>query len=160
MPPKNMISVMRKIHMPSMEASFCCSMLSKWCCNMGWCAACSGASWITTVRSDKCRLLLLGVMVRLGGHDRRYIKIVEGWRRRRLPLEAGGAPGIVAGNLAVTKRVQQIDHGQQVSDRENRGAGGGEHVQHLPLGRIRGITARHPHVSQNELREERQVEAD
>ena len=25
MPPKNMISVMRKIHIPSVEASFCCA---------------------------------------------------------------------------------------------------------------------------------------
>ena len=30
MPPKNMISVMRKIHIPRVEASFCCSAVSNW----------------------------------------------------------------------------------------------------------------------------------
>src|SRR5213076_3321811 len=41
-PPKNMISVMRKTHMPSVPASRCCSMLSKWCCSAE--AACCSAS--------------------------------------------------------------------------------------------------------------------
>src|SRR5579859_7338103 len=136
MPPKNMISVMRNTHMPREAASFCCSILSKWCCSMGWCAACSGASWITTVRSDKCCLPFLGVIVDFFGHDRGYIEIVQRRRRRGLPLQAGCTPGIVACYLAEAQRIQKINHGQQVSDSEDGSSGGGEHVQHLPLRRI------------------------
>src|SRR5512140_496734 len=36
-PPKNITSVTRKTHMPSVEASRCWAMLSKWCCRCGVC---------------------------------------------------------------------------------------------------------------------------
>ena len=44
-PPKNMISVTRNTHMPSVDASRCCSMLSKWCCSAG-----GDGAWSSPVR--------------------------------------------------------------------------------------------------------------
>src|SRR5207244_2635052 len=38
----NMISVTRNTHMPSVPASRCCSMFSKWCCS----ALCAATSWV------------------------------------------------------------------------------------------------------------------
>ena len=54
----------------------------------------------------------------------------RGWRLR-LPLEAGGVPRIVGRGLAVTHRPEEVDHGQDVSDAENGGSSGREHVEDL-----------------------------
>ena len=100
------------------------------------------------------------IVVRALGHDRRLREVLCRRRRRRLPLQAGRAPRVRAGRLAVPQRPDEIHHRQQIAHAENRRAGRRQHVQHLELRRIRVIPARHPEIAEQELREERQVEAD
>src|SRR4051794_28612955 len=132
-----MISCARKTHMPSDEASFCCSMSSKWCCRSGWCPVCSASSresGLITV-SDKGGLPFefRSVVVRLLGHDRSLVEVVLVGRRSRLPFQSGGSPWIGSGYLAVPQRPHEVNHRQQVSDSQDGGAGAREHVQHLEL---------------------------
>src|ERR1035441_1240798 len=47
-----------------------------------------------------------------------------------------------------------------MADGQHAGTGGRQHVQHLKLGRILPVAARHADVAENELGEEGQVEAD
>ncbi len=44
MPPKNMISVTRNTHIPRVTASFCCAIVSKWCCSRVDAGACGAVS--------------------------------------------------------------------------------------------------------------------
>ena len=66
-PPKNMTSVTRNTHIPSVEASSCCSMSSKWCCSAGGARACAVRVGVRDARqTDDARAsdnvdLLLGV---------------------------------------------------------------------------------------------------
>src|SRR6185437_1746960 len=129
MPPKNMISVIRNTHMPMEEASRCCSMSSKWC-RSSWVAR----AWLLSDNGDLLGKLV--VVVGLPGHHRSHFKVVGGWRGGRLPLQSGRSPGIVARQLAVAQRPQEIDHGQQVADRQNSGSRSRKHVEHLELRRI------------------------
>src|SRR5579875_1208494 len=154
MPPKNMISVSRKTHIPSVEDSNCCSLSSKWC--LSAVEACEA-----TLRSVSANFHLLGIIVRPLGHHRRHVKIES--RRRRgglLPFQSLGLPRILRRSLAFAPSPAQINQRQQVADAQNRGARGGKHVQHLKLLRVGRITARHPQIAQDELREKRQIESD
>src|ERR1700736_3870212 len=157
MPPKNMISVARNNHMPNDEAWRCCSMSAKWCWSAELCCA--------TVMGLSANTTLLGggdvlVVVSFPIDHRGTLKIESRWRRRRLPLQPGRAPGIGGGKFTVAHRPQEIDHGQQVTHGKDGRAGRRKHVQHLELRRILPVTARHAEIAQDELREERQVEAD
>src|SRR4029077_4975848 len=122
------------------------------------------ASWSAVAMGLLCnRNLLFDLVVVVGfpGDDRLLFEI-ERWRRRGdHPLEAGRVPGIVRSRLAVAHRPQEINHGQHVTDGEDSRARGRKHIQDLEF---RGmgvvpVAARHPHVAQNELREEGEVEA-
>src|SRR5437660_4569799 len=130
-----MISCARKTHIPSEEASFCCSMSSKWCCRSGWCplwSAASRLSGLITVSDKPCLpFQFRSVVVRLFSHHRSLVKIMLVRRRGGLPLEACCSPWIRAGDLAIAQRPDKVDHGQQISQRQDRCPRRREHVQHL-----------------------------
>src|SRR5579864_6194302 len=107
MPPKNMISVIRKTHIPMEEAPRCCSMFSKWCRS-----SCVARTWLLSDNGDLLGKLV--VVVSLPGHDRRLFEVIGRRRRGRLPLQAGRAPGIVPGFLPIAQRPQEVHHGQQI----------------------------------------------
>src|SRR5579859_5961052 len=115
MPPKNMTSVRRKIHIPRVEASFCCAAVSN----------CSRRARVSTWASANFHYLPdhSAVIVSFGGDDRDLVEVVGGRRRRRLPFESGSAPWIRGGHLAVAQRPHEVDHRHQVSDREHGGSG-------------------------------------
>src|SRR5687767_3442580 len=162
-PPKNMISVTRNTHMPSVEASACCAMSSKWCWSFGWWACDDSMScglpgpWMATrpgrpcvgaceYPSDNSNLLARRVLVRAVRHDRRHREVLGGRRRGDLPLEPLGAPRVVRRLLALEERVREIDHRQHVTDRQHGRSSGRQHVPHLELRRIHVIPARHAEV--------------
>src|ERR1044072_1505405 len=60
----------------------------------------------------------------------------------------------------VTHRPDKVDCGYQHSEAEYRCARAREHVEHLKLGRVSVITARHAEITGDELLQERQVEPD
>src|SRR5208283_3568996 len=98
-------------------------------------------------------------VVRLPRDHRGNLKILGGRRRRSFPFEAGRRPRIITRDLAEERSPGQIDHRHQIADGENRGARGGHHVVHLKFRRVDVIAARHAQIAEQELREERQVEA-
>src|SRR6188768_3937364 len=136
-PPKNMISVTRNTHMPSVDASACCSMLSKWCCRYGWCGAWPApAAWTATGAgycgncsrsslSDNADLMARSVLVGSVRHDGRRREILGRRRRGNLPLEAARAPRVVPGERRVLQGPGEIDHRDQVADAKDGRAGGG-----------------------------------
>src|SRR5215212_2834716 len=101
-PPKNISSVARKAHMPSVAASFCCAESSNWCARFGF-AACK-------------RYLDFVILIRRTGNDRDLVKILRRRRAGRLPFQAGGFPGIGPGRLAVPERPEQITQRNDVAD--------------------------------------------
>src|SRR3954451_10057644 len=147
-----MISVTRKIHMPSVVDSRCCSMFAKWCCSECWATAS-----VLTANGDLLRHLV--VFVGFPRYDGSFIEVESRRRRGGHPFQSNGVPWIVAGQCAVTQRPQQINERQQVSDSKDGSARAGEHVQHLELTRVRVILTRHTDIAENELRQESQVEA-
>src|SRR5437867_10868870 len=149
MPPKNITSVARKIHMPSSAASFCCSASSNWCAT--WSTA---AAWSANLR------LRAGVVVRRARDDRGPLEVLARRGRRRLPLEAGRVPRVRGCRLAVAQRPDEVAHGQHVAQAQDRRACGRQHVQYLELVRIRPVAAWHAEVAEHELREAGQVEAE
>src|SRR5712692_1773643 len=155
MPPKNITSVAKNIHIPIHEASCCCSTSSNWC------------TWMVCV-SDIDRLPRRINSLRLFGfisisflnHDGGYVEVVRRRGRGGLPLETLGFPGIHARNRAVAKRPNQIDQRQHVTDSQDRRAGGGHDVQNLKLRRINVVAARHAEIAEDELREKGQIESE
>src|SRR5271169_5303798 len=102
----------------------------------------------------------LVVVIGLPCHHGRLVKIKGGRRRRSLPFQAGGSPGIRVYDRSVPQRPDEVDHRQQIAGGEDASARGREHVQRLELGRILPVAAGHAYVAENELREKSQVEAD
>src|SRR5215470_1804075 len=102
-----MTSWARKTHMPSDDASFCCSMSSKWLCRSGWRSAAaifsSRVNGLMTV-SDKRALRYLRVIVGFFGDHRGLVEVVLIRRRGGLPLESRRTPRIRACDLAVLQR--------------------------------------------------------
>src|SRR5881396_2698853 len=107
MPPKNITSVARKIHMPSSAAPRCCSASSNW--------------WATAAACSAMNRLAARVGVGLAADRRGGREVVAGRRRRRPPLEAGGVPRVLARRLAVAQRPEEVDHRQQVADAQDGG---------------------------------------
>src|SRR4051812_37961572 len=104
-----MISVTKKNHMPSVTAWLCCSASSNW--------------WATAPCAlDTGDHLLVAIIVRAFGDDRRLVEVRHGRRRGRLPLEAGRIPRIRPGLLAISQRPDEIDERDQISDPEDRRA--------------------------------------
>src|SRR5271165_2179163 len=98
MPPKNRTSVMRNVHMPSVDASVCCAELAKW-----WrrCVSSGEGSWSTGAIASANDFLLRAVVIGLFGHDRGLIEIESrGWGLD-LPFQARCSPRIVAGLRSV-----------------------------------------------------------
>src|SRR6202161_2350 len=102
----------------------------------------------------------LVVVISFPGDRGGLVKIKGRRRRGGFPFETSGSPGIVTGERSVAQRPEQVDHGQQITYREDAGAGRREHVQHLKLRRVLPVAARHPKVAENKLRKEGQVETD
>jgi hypothetical protein len=67
---------------------------------------------------------------------------------------------IVARNLAILQRPEEIEDGYRVSHSQDGRACSGENVQDLKLRRICMIAARHAEIAEEKLWKERQVEAD
>ena len=152
--------------MPRLAASRCCCARRSGAAAPG-CALRSCCSPTTVAIGQReppavCGCIQLFVVVGFPGHDGLFVEIERRRRRGGLPLQAGGVPGIVRSRLAVAHRPQEINHGQQISHAEHGCAGGREHVQHLKFGHVAVIVvaARHAHVAEQELREEREIEAD
>src|SRR6478736_943868 len=103
---------------------------------------------------------LLSIGIGFFGYHWNFMEIVRRRRRGGLPLKARCAPWIVAGDFSIPERPEEINQGQNKSNRKHGCAGAGKNVQHLEFFRIRVITARHTKVAEDKLREERQVEAD
>src|SRR5512139_3240255 len=101
-PPKNMISVIKKIHVPRTAASNCCSLSAKWC----WTWDAVACELLDTLglrpRND-------GVVICLFGDDRRLLEVVRGRRRRHRPLESGRAPRVRAGTGSLALRPHQVE---------------------------------------------------
>src|ERR1043165_5586157 len=105
MPPKNMISVTRKSHMPSCLASCCCSAASKWCATECASSAKDGLQLLQLLRAERLeRLVVVGVV----RHDRRGCEVLGRGRRRRLPFEAGRTPGVCRRERAVAQRPEEV----------------------------------------------------
>src|ERR1700687_732445 len=154
MPPKNMISVARNSHMPSEEASRCCSMVAKWCFSAGLCCSAAIGLYATAHLLGSWNVL---VVVSFPIDNRGFIKIVSRRRRRRHPLQTGSAPGIIGSDFPVAHGPQEINHGQKIPNRENGRPGGREHIQHLEFRRILPVAPRHSQIPEDELGKERQV---
>src|SRR6266542_4348075 len=155
MPPKNMISVTRNSHMPKVEVAFCCSRSAKWCFRFGLCWTCSTATWLSgNFNPLRWRRVDLVVVVGFPGHHRRLVEVKCRRRRRSHPLESRGAVGVRPRIRTILQAPDQVDHRQQEAHCKNGCAGRGQHIQHLELGRVLMIAARHAHVAKKELREE------
>src|SRR5512146_787987 len=107
MPPKNRISVTRKIHMPSVAAARCWPMSEKWC----------SRAWLATTSVLPCNRHLRDAAVVVGfpGHDRGFFEVGGRRRRGRAPFQPGCAPRIVGGDLSVLQRKQQVEQRQDVA---------------------------------------------
>src|SRR5688572_19646914 len=104
-PPKNMISVTRKSHIPSVEAWNC------WPASSNWCATWAVASELC------CTLRLLGgdrIRVRLVVDHGRDAEVLGRRRRRCGPLEPGGGPRIGARRRGVPQRPEQVYERDQI----------------------------------------------
>src|SRR5436853_5110100 len=101
-------------------------------------------------------------LVSLAGDYWSLDKILSRRRRRRLPFESRQSPRIRFRDAAITHRPNQIDQRDQQTDSQYRRPRGGQNMQHLPRNQIRRIcviASRHPHVTQNKLWRERQIES-
>src|SRR5579875_4146600 len=107
MAPKISTSVAKKIHMPNVAVSRCCSRFSKWWARTAWLV-------------DKSALLHR-VFVGSRGDDGRLVKVVRRRRRGRLPFQARSVPGIGAGRLAGVQRPEHVKQRQHVTDGQDRG---------------------------------------
>src|ERR1700716_3554749 len=173
-PPKNMISVSRKSHIPNVPASRCCSGVSKWwrCCGSETCS-CSAATAVScvcgcvaTVALSNGRHLVCGlvfeplVVISLVVHDRDLDKVFGQRRRLNLPLEARRLPRIIPGNRAILQRPRQVQQRKHIPYAKHSRSRSRKHIQHLELRRICVIPPGHSQIPQNELRQERQVESE
>src|SRR6267142_3244992 len=99
------------------------------------------------------------VVVRLPGDLGRDIEIFSARRRGRLPFEASAGPGIRAGYFTVAHGPSEINHRQQVAQREDGCSRRRHNIEHLKFRRVAGIAPGHAQVTKNELREKREIEA-
>src|ERR1700744_1871122 len=105
-PPKNIISVSRKSHMPKLAVSRCCSTVTKWWRKYSGCASsCTSWSvaiaWLSNGRYLFYVVVVLEplVVVRFVIHDRNFDEILGQRRRLDMPLQTGRLPRVAAGDL-------------------------------------------------------------
>src|SRR3954447_7401415 len=98
-PLKNMTSVARKVHIPSLVDSFCCRKSSKCDSRIGPDPSTGPVSWpcpwpvmVGVVTTSDTRTLLELVLVRAVGDDRDLFEVVGRGGRRDGPLQAAGIP--------------------------------------------------------------------
>src|SRR5690242_14626848 len=104
-PPKNKTSVARKIHMPAVLVSRCCS-------GVPYCSR----SIRPCEELDKPEFLLhCFVVIRLASHDRSHFEIVLGGRGSSLPFQPGCAPRIRSRYFPVMPGPCQIAKRQHVT---------------------------------------------
>src|SRR5208282_454760 len=90
----------------------------------------------------------------------RHIKIFSRRRRGGGPLKTCRGPWIRACDFAVAHRPREINHRQEITQRQNGSSRGGHYVEHLELRGIVVIAPRHAEIAKNELRKESQVKAE
>src|SRR5215469_14716496 len=78
--------------------------------------------------------------------------------RRGLPFQPRRFPRICRGFLPMLQRPDEINQWQQVSDAENRGARARHHIVNLEFRRVGVITPGHTEITEDELREECEIE--
>src|SRR5262249_34380453 len=127
---------MRKIHIPRVEASFCCSAVS----NCSRRASDSAWAWLANLNLPDYG----AVVVRVPCDYRGLLEVVGGGRRGSAPCQSGCAPGICGRDFAVAQRPDEIDHRDQVADGKHGGSGRREDVQNLEFFWVGVIAARHP----------------
>src|SRR6266566_629512 len=103
-PPKNSTSVARNVHIPSVDASFCCSASSN----------CS-AKAICVSAMDHLLLFFGRVLIRSSGDKRRFVEIVFRRRRIGLPFQASRIPGIGGSFFSVLERPKEVDERQHIT---------------------------------------------
>src|SRR5882762_478228 len=99
------------------------------------------------------------VVVRLPRDFGRDVEILSDRRRGCLPFKAGAGPRVGAGYFTVAHGPSEINHWQQVAQREDGCSGGGHHIEHLKFRRIAGVAAGHAQIAKNKLREKCEIEA-
>src|SRR5262245_56380336 len=112
-PPKNMISVTRKTHIPRVAASRCWTGESKWCACTAV-PACDAAAAVEAASARMGRLLRLRVFVRAAGDHRRGREVLGRRRRGGLPLQADDAPRVRGGVRPVAHRPDEVDERNEV----------------------------------------------
>src|SRR5512140_887128 len=154
-PAKSRISVARNSHIPRRMASFCRSSEEKW-----WPTIPSGSPRASSCDTNDSGGLVGAVVVRHLRDGGDHVEVVRGRRRGRHPLESLAAPGIGHGAAAVPERDGQVDEDDHEPEGEQRGAGGGGHVERLELLRVLVVAPRHPEVAEQELGNEGGIESE
>src|ERR1051326_7821860 len=102
-----------------------------------------------------------GIVVGGFSHDGWNVEVECGRRRGRLlPLQSFCVPRITGCYGALSPRPGEIDHRNQITDAKNGSPSRRHDMQYLKFRRVRRITPWGTQVTQNELREEGQVESD
>src|SRR5882757_9688685 len=99
------------------------------------------------------------VVVRLPRDFGGDIEIFSDRRRGRLPFEASAGPRIGAGYFTVAHGPSEINHRQQVAQRQDGSSGSGHYIEHLKFRGIAGVAAGHAQIAKNKLREKCEIEA-
>src|SRR5712672_2154024 len=99
------------------------------------------------------------VVVRLPSDFGRDVEIFSDRRRGRLPFEASAGPRIGAGYFTVAHGPSEINHRQQVAQRQDGSSGSGHYIEHLKFRRVAGVAPGHAQITKNKLREKREIEA-
>src|SRR5207244_10398987 len=76
------------------------------------------------------------------------------------PFESLRTPWIGTRRGAMAQRPEQVAQWQEIADRKNRRARRRQDVQDLEFRRVFVIAPRHAEIAENELRKEREIEAE
>src|SRR6266404_2500009 len=99
------------------------------------------------------------VVVRLPSDFGRDIEIFSDRRRGRLPFEASARPRIGAGYFTEAHGTSEINHREQVAQREAGSSRRRHHIEYLEFRRVAGVAPGHAQIAKNKLREKREIEA-
>src|SRR5579871_3219730 len=100
-------------------------------------------------------------VVRPVRHGRRSLEVLGDGRGLGLPLERQAAPRVLRRPLAArSERRHEVTEREEETEAEDERAVRRERVERLELLQVRVVAARHATRAEEELREERHVEAD